>query len=423
MKTSDSVSTENRSRAKYVLALLFSINLFNYLDRFVLSAVLEPVKRELNIADDGDMGRMATAFLLGYFLSSPLFGYLGDRVPRKYLLVGGIVAWSIGTFFTGYAQNYFDMILFRVIVGIGESSFSAIGPAVISDAYSKEERNGAMTVYQVAVPVGAALGYLLGGVLAAAHGWRTAFILTGLPGLLLATLLLFYPLPKRGASDVGSENLQGASLADIKKLASNKQFVLAVSGFVFFTFAMGAFSFWGPTFLTRVHHLTVSQASLFFAPALVVVGITSTLLGGRLATSWQRKSANGYARLLSLSVAMGAPFSAAAFLVSDVRFAMASMVISLVFLFMVSGPINTVLMECVPVKIRASAMAVAIFSIHAFGDLWSPELVGRIGDAFSDLRYGMLTLSCAFLVASVFWGQLALEQKSKLHAGGVPAAS
>ncbi|MEY4065030.1 MAG: hypothetical protein RIR26_1238 [Pseudomonadota bacterium] len=415
MLTRDSSSTEIRSGGNYILALLFLINLVNYLDRFVLSSVLEPVKQELKIADDGDMGRLATAFLLGYFLSSPIFGYLGDRIPRKYLMVGGIVAWSIGTFLTGYARNYSDMIIYRVVVGLGEASFSAIGPAVISDSYSRESRNSAMTVYQVAVPVGAALGYLLGGVLSSTHGWRTAFLWTGLPGLLLASILLFLPLPRRGASDAGIHNSQGASLTDIKGLAFNRQYVLAVSGFVFFTFAMGAFSFWGPTFLTRVHHLTGRQASLFFAPALVIVGILSTVIGGWLATSWQKKRPDGYARLLSLSVAIGAPFSAASFLVSNPRLAMASMVVSLVFLFMVSGPINTVLMDCVPARIRASAMASAIFAIHAFGDLWSPELVGRIGDAFSDLRYGMLTLSCAFVVSAVFWGCLAMVQNTKIQ--------
>ena len=121
--------------ANRMLVLLTVINLFNFLDRYVLSAVLEPIKAELNIKNDGDMGRMATAFMLGYFLTSPIFGYLGDRLSRKKLMAIGVIGWSLGTCLTGIAQGFSFMIFCRVMVVLGEASFGAIGPAVISDAF------------------------------------------------------------------------------------------------------------------------------------------------------------------------------------------------------------------------------------------------------------------------------------------------
>ncbi|NBW83554.1 MFS transporter, partial [bacterium] len=287
MKTLASGTVVNTAKANRILVLLFIINLFNYLDRFVLASVLEPVKADLKIVDDGDLGRLATAFLFGYFLSSPFFGYLGDRFPRKYLMVFGIVGWSVGACLTAFAQDYRFMLVCRVIVGLGEASFSAIGPAVISDTFPKEKRNSAMTFYLLAVPVGAALGYLLGGLISASSGWRSAFLWTGLPGFFLALLLLFFPMAKKGESDGFVHAAQASVFQDIKALAFNKQYLVAVSGFVFHTFATGAFSFWGPTFLTRVHHLTQKQATGFFGPMLIAVGIFATFAGGRIASAWQ----------------------------------------------------------------------------------------------------------------------------------------
>ncbi|NBO39334.1 MFS transporter [bacterium] len=397
--------------ARRILIVLTFINLFNYLDRYVLSAVLEPIKAELKITDDGDMGRLATAFMLGYFLTSPFFGYLGDRLSRKRLMALGVVGWSLGTCLTGLAQALSFMIFCRVLVGLGEASFGAIGPAVISDAYSKEKRNGAMTIFYLAVPLGAAFGFVLGGLIAAKMGWRHAFYWTGLPGFLLAAVLLFVPEPKRGQSDDSAEGAKKVTFADIKSLAHNRQYILAVVGYIFYTFAMGAFSFWGPTFLTRVHHLDGQQASGFFGPTLVLGGVLGTLVGGKIATKWQKASPAGYARLLSISVLLAVPFAFFAFITADPMMAMASMAIALVFLFLSTGPINTVLVECVPANARASAMAISIFAIHAFGDLWSPELVGRVADAFNSLQSGMLILPGAFVFAAVFWGWLAQVQK------------
>ena len=198
--------------ARKILIVLTIINLFNYIDRYVLSAVLEPIKHDLGITNDADMGRLATAFMLGYFITSPIFGYLGDRISRKKLMAIGVIGWSLGTCLTGVAQIYAFMIFCRVMVGLGEASFGAIGPAVISDAFSGKKRNQAITIFSVAVPIGAALGFGLGGLIGASLGWRAAFFITGLPGFLLAFLLFAIPEPTRGQSDRGETALDKVNL-------------------------------------------------------------------------------------------------------------------------------------------------------------------------------------------------------------------
>lgn len=410
--------TENKGKtipgANKMLLVLTLINLFNFLDRYVLSAVLEPIKADLHIKNDGDMGRMATAFMLGYFLTSPIFGYLGDRLSRRKLMAIGVIGWSLGTCLTGIAQGFSFMIFCRVMVGLGEASFGAIGPAVISDAFESKRRNKALTLFYLAVPLGAALGFALGGLIGAKLGWRNAFFITGFPGFLLAMLLFFVPEPERGQSEENEVVKDKVSVKGLWALAKNREYMYVNLGYVFHTFAMGAFSFWGPAFLNRTHHMKLTDASLFLGPTLVVGGIFGTYLGGYLANKWREKSASGYAKLLMISVLCAVPFSFVSFLTENTLISMICIALSLIFLFQSTGPINTIIMESVSPNMRASAMAICIFMIHAFGDLWSPELVGRVSDQFGgNLRIGMLILPGAFLIAGLFWFFLVKEQDKK----------
>jgi len=371
-------------QANSLLILFTVINLFNFLDRYVLSAVLVPIKADLGIKSDGDMGRLATAFMLGYFLTSPIFGYLGDKLSRRKLMALGIIGWSYGTCLSGLAQGFAFMMFCRIMVGLGEASFGAIAPAVISDAFPAGRRNKAITFFSLAIPIGAAIGFTIGGVIASQLGWRYAFFITGLPGFLLAILLFFLPEPARGLNDNVESVKEKITLQSIKKLFRNREYMLVNLGYIFYTFSMGAFSFWGPTFLHRVHGMKEADASLFLGPCLVVGGIIGTLFGGYIANRWRKKSSDGYAKLLVVSMLLAVPFNFIAFLTENTLLSMICIAVSLIFLFQSTGPINTVIVESVAPNIRASAMAICIFMIHAFGDLWSPELVGRVSDQYAN---------------------------------------
>src|SRR5262245_6422610 len=184
----------------WLLFILTGLNLFNYLDRSVGSAVLTPIRNEFGVKDQ-DLGLITTIFMIGYFVTSPIFGYLGDRVSRKWLIAAGILVWSIGTVLTGMASTFTWLLCYRVLVGVGEASYATISPSLISDAYAPAKRNNALTLFYVAIPVGAALGNIIGGEIGAHQGWRHAFIWAGVPGLLLALVLLPFQEPRRGQAE------------------------------------------------------------------------------------------------------------------------------------------------------------------------------------------------------------------------------
>jgi predicted MFS family arabinose efflux permease len=398
------------------LAVLAGINLLNYLDRYVLPAVLTPIKAELHLSD-ARLGALGSAFMLGYFLTSPVFGYLGDRLARKHLIAVGVVVWSIGTVFSGRAGSYGELVLFRILVGVGEASYATISPAWIADLYARKWRNNALSIFYAAIPVGSALGYLAGGIIAARWGWRSAFYLAGAPGLVLGLGLLRLREPARGASDP-DDGIRAAGPRGLRAYAGLfriRPYVLVVAGYVAQTFALGGFAFWAPTFLYRVHGMSVQSAAVFFGESLVMTGLVATVLGGLLATAWQRRSPAGYARVLALSSLAAVPLSLAAFLLPDATPAKAALIGAMFLIFIPTGPVNTLILESVPTGMRASAMAASIFAIHLLGDLESPNLVGIISDRLGgDLQKAVLwTLPVALAVSAVFWSRLALDSESR----------
>ena len=396
----------------WLLFILTGLNLFNYLDRYVLSAVLPSLQKDLSL-NDGQAGRLMTAFMIGYFVTSPLFGWLGDRWSRKWLIAAGIFVWSMGTVLTGFAATFAMMIVFRMLVGLGEASYATISPSLISDSYAPAKRNNALTIFYVAIPVGAALGTIIGGLIAANWGWRYAFIWAGVPGLFLALVLLPFAELERGQAE-GKTNAAGKrpTIRDILNLFRIPDYLLVVLGYTAYTFALGAFGFWGPTFLHRAHGVPVDKAATFFGAVLVIAGLVGTLLGGFAATAWQKRNRAGYAWMLGLSVLIAVPLALGAFLAVSTFWSMAFLAAAMFFLFLSTGPVNTLILETTPVNLRASAMALSIFMIHLFGDMWSPEIVGRLADSFGgNLQRAVLILPFALLVAGAFWLALAFKTK------------
>ena len=391
---------------------LTAINLFNYLDRQVLSAVLTPIKEELYLTD-GELGWLATAFMVGYFLTAPIFGYLGDRFSRKGLIAAGVVVWSLGTVLSGAAHGFWSLVMFRVLVGLGEASYGTISPGWIADLFPQGRRNNALSVFYAAIPVGSALGYIMGGVIAVRYGWREAFWVAGASGVILVLGLLGLREPVRGTAD-GAE----ATGADVKikgqggyrEILGRPLYRLLVLGYVGQTFTMGGFAIWAPTFLHRVHGMNLAAAAWFFGLSLVVTGLVATLLCGWFSTRWRRYNRAAYAWVLGGSTLLGAPVAFAAFMTPDPMLAKVMMVVSMFLLFLSTGPVNTLILETVPVGSRASAMAASIFCIHLFGDLPSPLLVGMISDQIG-LAKAVLILPCALLFGAFFWLLLALKMQ------------
>jgi len=412
----------NESKRNWPLLTLLTltgINLFNYLDRQVLSAVLTPIKEEFQLTD-GQLGSLATAFMLGYFLTAPLFGYLGDKFPRKWLIATGVVVWSLGTVLSGVAHGFWSLIAFRVIVGLGEASYGTISPGWIADLYPPARRNNALSIFYAAVPVGSALGYIAGGVIAVHYGWRAAFWAAGAAGLIFVAGLLALKEPERGAVDAPEDPdtiAQPKGWGSYLDLVRRPLFVLLVLGYVGQTFTLGGFAIWAPTFLYRIHGMSLDKAAWFFGLSLVITGLTATLLGGWVATQWRKRNPAAYAWVLGGSVVMGVPATFAAFLIPDPFFSKVMMIVSMFLLFLSTGPVNTLILETVPVRARAAAMAACIFCIHLMGDLPSPWLVGELSDRVG-LKDAVLILPCALVFAAVFWLWLAGKMQAAARAEG-----
>jgi MFS family permease len=407
------VSVPHRA-AVYGLSLLTLLNFVNYIDRSILSAVLGSIRAEFGLSHTAG-GFIATAFLTAYFITSPIFGRLGDRLSRTRLMALGVGVWSIATAGAGLARNYVQLLLSRAVVGVGEAAYASISPALISDYYPASRRGRAFAIFYVAIPVGMAVGYVLGGEIEHAfHSWRSVFFIVGLPGVLLALLTLTAPDPPRGIHDAPDERLladEHASMREVLvRLAHNGVYTWTVLGYAAYTFAMGGLSVWAVNYFQEVRHLQEVEATRIVGGVLIASGLVGTFTGGYLGDWLAARVRHGYLWLSGVSMLASVPFGWVA-LTSENVVVYASMLFIAEFLvFLSTGPINVVIVNVVPVAMRATAVAVSIFVIHLLGDLPSPTVLGIVADHAGFVNAAlimpvMLGVSGIIWTATAAWGK------------------
>jgi len=451
-----------------ILVLLTGLNLLNYIDRFVVSAVLKKIQGP---GSEGGLelsnlegGLLATAFLLGYFVTSPWFGARADRGARKGLIALGVGVWSLATVASGLATGVGSMLVARVFVGVGEAAYATLAPTIIDDITPPEKKGKALAVFYVAAPVGSALGYLIGGFIEARWGWRTAFFVAGPPGMMLALACLLIKEPERKLREA-----KGGARQALRTLAKIPLFRRAVLGYCAYTGAVGAFAYWAPKYLAEkfgdvsnglaklanlgpaanalisnlwhpdqlvaslansgakvpVLHgildgvLTNETADYYFGVVTVVAGATGTIVGGRLAdranlrfpttpdtaydASENRRGLNALLRVCAIGMCIAAPMTAVAFALPTPVGFFAAAFFAEIGLFLSTSPVNAIGLRAVPPELRASAMAAMIFAIHLLGDLWSPSVLGLLTDLLP-ATIAMMAVPLTFaLSASVWW--------------------
>ncbi len=335
-----------------------------------------------------------------YMLVAPLTGWLGDRVARKPLIIGGAVLWSLATLGTAWVHDYWTMYLRHALVGVGEASFGIFAPAVLADFYPERERNRILSIFYLAIPVGAALGYLAGGQLGSLWGWRTPFLLCAIPGLVLAALYGWLGRePVRGSSDHIEATEKRATVSGLFR---NPAFLTGTFGLAALTFAMGGISTWMPTFLHRFSGLSVGAAGQTVGAITVVDGLAGTLVGGWVAQRWLRTDHRALYLLSFWSVALTLPCGALVFF-GPPKWAVPSLFAAEFFLFLNTGPLNAAIVNSVSAPVRATAVSLNLFCIHFFGDTFSPQIIGAISDRTKNLRFGLgvtlisLVVSCGIL--------------------------
>ncbi|HEY1579460.1 MAG TPA: MFS transporter [Terracidiphilus sp.] len=387
------------SPALATLILLIGLNLLNYIDRYIVSGEVQPIQHEFH-ATDQQMGALSTAFFFVYMFAAPLTGWLGDRFRRKPLIIAGATLWSLATLVAVWIHSYNTFFARQALVGIGEATFGIFGPAVLSDLYSERDRNRILSIFYVAIPVGAALGWVAGGQMGSVWGWRMPFLVCALPGFVIAALYgLMGHEPKRGATDHIPADMNRTTVAGVLR---NPAFLTSTFGLAMLTFAMGGISFWVPEFLRRSTGLSMANASLAVGGITVIDGIAGTLMGGAIAQRWLKTNHRALYLLSAWSVALTIPFGILLFF-GPRSLAIPALAAAEFFLFLNTGPLNTAIVNSVNGPVRATAISINLFCIHAFGDTFSPQIIGAISDR-TNLRIGLgativsLFISCAILL-------------------------
>src|SRR5271156_1075294 len=414
------------SSAGIALAILAFINLFNYLDRYIVSALVESLKHSELHLSDAQLGSLMSGFLIVFTLVAPIFGSLGDRRSRPHLIAFGVACWSVATALSGFAWNFASLFVARAAVGVGEAAYVTIGPSLLSDYFPRGERGRVMAIFFCAIPVGSALGYVVGGFTDVHFGWRMAFFVAGAPGLVLALLCLGLRDPPRGSQD-GKETAEPEAAsrpaANYLALLKNRPYVLTIAGYAAYTFALGGLAYWIPAFLERVRHVPEKSATFSFGIIVVITGFVGTFAGGWLGDFCARYTRRAYLWISAVATLAAAPFAWLALTVAAPRTYLVCMVIAQLLMFLSTGPINATIVNIVRPTQRSSANALGVFSIHLLGDVPAPLLIGLIS-THSSLQQGVKLVPLAILVSGVIWIFAALAQPAGLATAklqGAPA--
>ncbi len=414
-------SRKPASGARTALVLLLVINLVNYIDRQMLAAVELPLSQELGI-DQGHTGLLASAFLYAYMIGAPFLGRLSERMSRWVIIGASVLIWSLASGWTGFAYTYGILLLTRVLVGFGEAGYGPAAPSLIADYFPIERRGKVMALFYLAIPVGSALGYIIGGKMNAAYGWRSAFHLAVIPGVILSILCFMRKDPRL----VHTTSLEQRSIwHDAKILLRIPSYVLNTAAMTAMTFAIGGISFWIPRFmmarqsainaLVGVHSAEaesrmLSDVNFTFGIIVVIAGILSTFIGGWLGDKLRPRWSGAYFITSGIAIALAFPCT---LLMISLPFPYAWYAVfgAVFFLFFNTGPANTALANVTSSKMRSTAFALNIFFIHALGDAISPPLVGWVQrqtnweTAFTLVSLMMVLASILWLIAAKYLGR------------------
>jgi len=413
--------TPAKLQPRTALFVLTALNLLNYADRNVLFAVQPLVQDEFHLTKT-QIGYLTSAFLGFYMVAAPFVGPLADRYSRKFIIVLGAIFWSGLTLLTAFTHNYTELLIRHTLVGIGEATFVTIAPTFVADLFAEKKRGRILGVFYLAIPVGSAAGYLLGGYLAPQHGWRFPFYIAAAPGFLLAIAVMFLKEPERGQFDSLKQTpLQpvahtGSALTYIWKvivnyvrylwasLFRNPAFLTSTLGMAAMTFSLGGIQVWMPQFLYSERHYTLEAANLTFGLIIVGDGIVAALAGGWLGDFLLRRMKSSYYLVSAASMALGVPVMIVALFVKG-RAMIPAIALAAFFLLLNTAPLNAAVINSVDAHIRATALAVNIFIIHILGDVPSPTMMGWVADRRS-LQAAFILPVIAMVISAVilFYG-------------------
>ena len=371
--------------AMFALLVLFSMNLLNYVDRYVFAGVGPSIIRDLKLSKTS-FGYLGSSFIIVYTLVAPVVGLLGDRFDRRKILAFGVALWSVATVGTAFARSFNQMFLARAVLGIGEASYGVIAPTLLADFFDTKRRGRVMGIFYLALPVGTAIGYGTAGKMEAlTGGWTAAFWVVGPPGLLLAFAGLMMREPGRGASD---GHVRGPAappkLGDYLQLLKTPSYMFNTMGMAAVTFTTGAFGYWIVPYFEYVHG-SKPEHKIIFGMALALAGLTGVILGMWLPEKLKKVTKRSYLLWAGTAVLLAVPVGTWGLLsTGNMWWSLGLLSIASVLMSSCLGPCNTVTANVVPGARRAMGFAVSIFLLHLFGDIPSPPLIGAMADKLGE---------------------------------------
>lgn len=383
-------------RAQYVLIVCTLLYIINYMDRQVFSVILQPMKMELGLTD-AQCGLASTVLIFGMaFFSFPI-AYLIDRWSRRKAICLMAIFWSIATFTTGLAKSFVAVLIPRFFVGLGEAGFVPGGTAMISASYPKEKRGWAMGIFHIAIPLGAAAGVILGGIISAKYGWRTPFLFFAIPGVILGIMALFmkdYKTAEVAATAGGIKNFFVA-LADVLKLPTMRWYYLGLGIAVFMTSSVLV---WLPSLLMRVLNISEAKAGII-AGGIGLMAILGAPLGGFFADFWQKKNPRGRMYIPVVAYIIGGLLMIVVVLT---KFNYLGIALACLYGIATAGAmpaIAAISQDVVPVAHKGLSMGLAVFAQYMLGGAWGPYIVGAVSDR---LGGGADGLSMAMMLCGLF---------------------
>lgn len=408
--------------AYYVLAVLFVVYIFNFIDRQILAILLQPIKEDLKISDTALGFLTGFAFAVFYTFTGLPLARLADRWVRRSLIAISISAWSVMTATCGLARGFTDLALARIGVGIGEAGATPPAHSLISDYFPPEKRATALAIYASGVPVGVGLGYWLGGIINDAFGWRVAFFVVGLPGLLLAMLVrLTVREPVRGMSERTPVSTRQYSIGEVWRfltaIPAGRHISLAAAFIAFSGYGLAA---WLPAFFVRIHHMTPGALGLWMSWITALGGVVGSFSGGVIADRWVRTQPRARTYISMIGAVLSIPFNAASVLLDDHRLALLSFLPAMVCGTLWFGPAASIVQDLVPPAMRAVASAVFIFILTIIGLGAGPQAIGILNDWIGTpdaIRYSLLYVAVTMnLLATWFFWRTGTTLVEDLHA-------
>jgi MFS family permease len=371
-----------KGKIGFALTVLFAINLLNFYDRQIPGAVGEEIRKEWNLSDT-DLGWLATAFIILYALVGVPLGRWADRSKRTRILTIGVTGWSILTAASGLAQNFWQMVALRLSVGVGEASCAPAANSLIGDLFPAKSRARAMSLFMLGLPIGLALALIFSGMLAKHFGWRAAFFVALIPGLLCAIGAMMLKEPARGATedhDIGASRRDGNPYLLVLSIPTMLWLIPSGALHNFVMYTIGSFL---PPFMSRVHEADVAAAGYISSFVYGLAGVPGMLLGGLLGDAVFRRRRNGRLLVAAVSIALAVPcfivaVPAGHWFVFSMLFGFGCML-----LYVYYATVYSTIQDVIEPSLRATAMAIYFCFMYLFGGAFGPPVTGMVSEHFT----------------------------------------